>query len=48
MIKNMAALIFRLNMNIREHISVNYFTIRAENAHGKNSEGSNSNKPLFS
>ena len=30
MIKNMAALIFRLNMNIREHISVNYFKSRSE------------------
>lgn len=30
MIKNMAALIFRLNMNIREHISVNYFKSQSE------------------
>lgn len=29
-IKNMAALIFRLNMNIREHISVNYFKSQSE------------------
>ena len=30
MIKNMAALIFRLNMNITEHISVNYFKSQSE------------------
>lgn len=30
MIKKMAALIFRLNMNIREHISVNYFKSQSE------------------